>query len=92
VIALAAVAVAARLVVFQQAGSLPVADFASNALPKIRELATARGVTLDLRDVKAGAPAEVHATPLLVYQDASGRSVFAGGTPTRIASRSSCER
>jgi polyisoprenoid-binding protein YceI len=76
--ALAAVAVAARLVVFQQDGSLPAVDFASKALPKLRELATARGVTLDLRDVKAGAPAEVHASPLLVYQDAGGRSVFRG--------------
>jgi polyisoprenoid-binding protein YceI len=77
-IALAALATAARLVVFQQGGSLAATDFESKVLPKLRELTTARGITLDLRDARAGAPEEVHATPLLAYQDAYGRSIFRG--------------
>lgn len=77
-IALAALTTAARLVVFQQDGSLVAKDFESKVLPKLRELTTARGITLDARDARAGAPAEIHATPLLVYQDANGRSIFRG--------------
>lgn len=77
-IALAALAAAARLVVFQQSGSLAARDLEAGVLPKLRELAAARGITLDLRDAKAGAPPEVHVTPLLVYQDANGRSIFRG--------------
>jgi hypothetical protein len=38
---------------------------------------------LDLRDAKAGAPAEVHTTPLLVYQDEAGRSIYRG-RPTEL--------
>jgi polyisoprenoid-binding protein YceI len=67
-----------RLVVFTQAGSIAATDFEANALPKVRALATARGITVDVRDVAAGAPAEVHVTPLIVYQDEQGRSIFKG--------------
>lgn len=77
-IALAALAAAARLVVFQQDGSLAAKDFAATSLPRLHELAAARGVALEVRDPRAGAPAEVHATPLIVYQDGSGRSIFRG--------------
>lgn len=77
-IVLASLVTAAHLVVFQQDGSLASRDFATKALPRLRELAAARGITLDLRDARAGVPDEVHATPLLVYQDASGRSIFSG--------------
>jgi len=69
---------AAHLVVFQQDGTLASRDFTTKALPRLRELAAGRGITLDLRDARAGAPDEVHATPLLVYQDAFGRSIFRG--------------
>ena len=77
-IAIASLVAAAHLVVFQQDGSLAGYEFATKALPQIRELAKSRGVTLDIRDAKAGAPEEVHTTPLLVYQDAQGRSIFRG--------------
>jgi polyisoprenoid-binding protein YceI len=77
-IVLASVVTAAHLVVFQQGGSQVSRDFTTRALPRLRELAAARGITLDLRDARAGAPEEVHTTPLLVYQDASGRSIFRG--------------
>jgi polyisoprenoid-binding protein YceI len=78
VIVLASLVAAAHLVVFRQDGSLADRDFATKSLPRLRELAAARDITLDLRDARAGAPGEVHATPLLVYQDASGRSIFRG--------------
>ena len=67
-----------RIVVFTQAGSLAARDFETNVLPKIRALAASRGLAVDVRDASKGAPAEVHLTPLIVYQDASGRSVFRG--------------
>jgi len=77
-IAVAALLVAAQLVVFQQEGSLAAYDFTTKALPQLRELAKARGLSLELKDAKAGAPEDVHTTPLLVYQDAAGRSIFRG--------------
>ena len=77
-IALAPLLVAGHLVVFQQHGSLAGNDFAAKSLPRLRELAAARGIALDLRDAGAGAPGEVHTTPLVAYQDALGRSIFRG--------------
>ena len=77
-IAVASLLVAAQLVVFQQEGSVAAYDFTTKALPQLRELAKARGITLVLKDAKAGAPEDVHTTPLLVYQDAAGRSIFRG--------------
>jgi polyisoprenoid-binding protein YceI len=78
VIALASALVAGRLIVFQQDGAPAAKDFAATALPRIRALAASRGIALDVRDVKAGTPAEVHTSPLIVYQDAEGRSIFRG--------------
>ncbi|MEL7061171.1 MAG: YceI family protein [Acidobacteriota bacterium] len=48
------------------------------ALPSWRQAAAA--LDLPLREVQAaqGAPAEVHLAPLLIYQDARGRSIFQG--------------
>ena len=77
-IAIASLVAAAHLVVFQQEGSLAEYDFATKALPQIRELARSRGLVLDLRDARAGCPAEVHTTPLLVFQDGEGRSIYRG--------------
>ena len=73
-----AAAVAARLIVFGQSGSLAAGEFDSKVLPKLREMAAARHITLDIRNATAGAPPEVHVTPLIVYQDADGRSIFRG--------------
>lgn len=82
-IALAAALAAAshgtgRIVVFRQPGSLAARDFDDKVLPRITALAAARGLTVDVEDAAAGAPAEIHVTPLLVYQDGSGRSIFRG--------------
>ena len=77
-IAIGALLVAAQLVVFQQEGSPADYDFTTKALPQLRELAKTRGIALELKDAKKGAPEDVHTTPLLVYQDASGRSIFRG--------------
>ncbi len=77
-IAIASLVIAAQLVVFQQEGSLAAYDFTTKALPQLRALAKARGIALELKDAKVGAPEDVHTTPLLVYQDAAGRSIFRG--------------
>jgi hypothetical protein len=69
---------AGRIVVFEQTGSAAARDFDARTLPQLRALATERGVALEVRDAASGAPAEVHVTPLLVYQDAQGRSLFRG--------------
>lgn len=74
----AAPAADARIVAFTQRGSLAARDFEEKTLPRLRALAAARGIPLEVRDAAAGAPAEVHLTPLLVYQDAQGRSIFRG--------------
>ena len=67
-----------RIIVFEQAGSIAARDFAEKSLPRIRALARERGLAMDVRDASTAAPAEVHLTPLLVYQDAQGRSIFRG--------------
>ena len=77
-IVLATLLAASRLVVFQQPGSLAARDFQTNTLPRLTEIATRRGITVDVRDAAGGAPADVHLTPLIVYQDAQGRSIYHG--------------
>ena len=77
-ILLATLLAASRLVVFQQSGSLAARDFQANTLPRLTEIATRRGIKVDLRDAAAGAPADVHLTPLIVYQDSQGRSIYRG--------------
>jgi len=77
-IALAALVAAAHVVVFRQDGSLAERDFEAKALPRLRELAAGRGIAVELRDAKLGAPAEIHTTPSIVYQDAQGRSIYRG--------------
>ena len=76
--ALAAGPVSGKIVVFTQDGSLAARDFESTTLPRLRALAEARGLALEVKPASAGAPADVHVTPLLVYQDAAGRSIFRG--------------
>jgi hypothetical protein len=82
-IALASLLAAAHAVVFRQEGSIASSDFAAKTLPRLRELAASRGIALDLRDVRAGAPGEVHATPLVVCQDSSGRCFCRGQSDSR---------
>ena len=76
--ALAASPPSGSIVVFTQDGSLAARDFESVTLPRLRALAEQRGLSLQIKSTSAGAPADVHVTPLLVYQDAAGRSIFKG--------------
>jgi len=76
--ALAASPASGKIVVFTQDGSLADRDFESTTLPRLRALAEERGLALEVRHAASGVPAEVHVTPLLVYQDAAGRSIFRG--------------
>ena len=72
-----------QLIVFVQPESSPVNDhFRQHALPEIRKLAAATGVSVHVVDTGQGAPAEVGLTPLIVYQNYRGRSVYQGRTTT----------
>ncbi len=68
-----------RLIVFVQPDSSEVSrSFAREYLPRIEEVARALGVPVRVVDARAGAPAEVRITPLIVYQNHRGRSIFQG--------------
>ncbi|MEM9556601.1 MAG: YceI family protein [Acidobacteriota bacterium] len=70
-----------ELLVFTQArsGSALSDSFDADHLPRLREAAETLGLPLRVIDVAdAGAPAAVHLTPLIVYQNARGRTVFEG--------------
>ncbi|MFQ5415385.1 MAG: YceI family protein [Phycisphaerae bacterium] len=68
-----------RLIVFVQPGVSDIARrFDADHLPKIRKLAQDMHITVDVRDVGRGAPADVAITPLLVFQNHRGRSVYQG--------------
>ena len=68
-----------RLIVFVQPERSPVArSFTEDILPMIRETAGQLGATVTIVDATRGAPAEVTITPLLVYQNHRGRSVYQG--------------
>ena len=71
---------AGELVIFvQSSGSALEERFASVELPAIREVAARAGVAVRVVDVgQEGAPGEVSITPLLVYQNYLGRSIFQG--------------
>jgi len=76
--AITAAPASGKIVVFTEDGSLAARDFQTITLPRLRALAEQRGLSLEVRQAAAGSPAEVHVTPLLVYQDAAGRSIFRG--------------
>jgi polyisoprenoid-binding protein YceI len=83
----AAGAAPGELVVFVRGGAGPVAEsFERDGLPMVRRVAGEQSVTVRVVDVADGAPADVAITPLLVYQDAGGRSVYEGRstTPDRL--------
>lgn len=72
-----------QLIVFVQPNSSSVDDvFRQRSLPKIRKLADAMGVSVHVVDARNGAPTEVALTPLIVYQNYRGRSVYQGRTTT----------
>lgn len=52
--------------------------FEAEHLPSIRKVAQALGIPVRVVDTSGGAPKEVAITPLLVFQDHRGRSVYQG--------------
>ena len=72
-----------QLIVFVQSGKSDVGrQFQANQLPEIRRLVEKMNVTVSVREAGAGAPEEVGITPLLVYQNFRGRSIYQGRTTT----------
>ena len=72
-----------QVIVFTQPGKSPVDDmFQERYLPEIIDLAESMGVGVQVVEVHKGAPAEVTITPLIVYQNYRGRSIYQGRTTT----------
>jgi hypothetical protein len=72
-----------QLIVFVQPGASAVdKTFQEQLLPQIRELANSMGVPIHVVEADKGAPAEIAITPLIVYQNHRGRSVYQGRTTT----------
>lgn len=72
-----------QLLVFVQSGDRPVDSFfQSQRLPQVRQLAGAMGVPLHVVRIGKAAPPEVALTPLIVFQNNMGRSVYQGRTNT----------
>ncbi len=68
-----------ELIVFvQPTGSAVAKDFDENVLPRVRELAASMDVAVKVVDASKGAPEVVRLTPLMVYQNHRGRSVYLG--------------
>ena len=69
----------AQLIVFVQPGASEVVnDFETKHLPAIRKIANEIGVEFRIVDVREGAPEEITVTPIIVYQNSLGRSVYVG--------------
>ena len=76
-----------QLIVFLQPDISPVAkSFQQRQLPQIRNLAQTMGADVVVVDARKGSPATVKITPLMVYQNHRGRSIYQGrtSTPSRI--------
>jgi polyisoprenoid-binding protein YceI len=72
-----------QLIIFVQPEISPVDDiFRQRSLPEIRRLADKMGVSVHVVDARKGSPAEIALTPLIVYQNHRGRSVYQGRTTT----------
>lgn len=72
-----------QLIVFMQPGLSEVDKaFREDHLPLIRKMAQEMGVSLHEIDARKGSPAEVALTPLIVYQNHRGRSIYQGRTTT----------
>ncbi len=70
---------AGELIVFVRPGTSEVAQsFQSSHLPQIGAVAATLDVPVRVLDVRRGVPAEVGITPLLVYQNHRGRSIYQG--------------
>ncbi len=72
-----------QLIIFVQPEISSVDDiFLERSLPEIRRLADKMGVSVHVVDARKGSPAEIALTPLIVYQNHRGRSVYQGRTTT----------
>ena len=72
-----------QLIVFVQPGASAVdTTFQNERLPEVRKLADSMGVSVHVVDARTAAPGEVALTPLLVYQNLRGRSVYQGRSTT----------
>jgi len=68
-----------QLIVFTQPQSSDLArKFHADQLPAIRKLAPEMNVPLKVIDTGNGAPAEIKITPLIVFQNYRGRSIYQG--------------
>lgn len=72
-----------QLLVFVQNSDSPVdSEFKAQHLPNIQKLADDMDVSLYLIDTRKGSPTKVAVTPLIVYQNHRGRSIYQGRTNT----------
>lgn len=72
-----------QLMVFVQPGVSAVDRvFRNSQLPEVRATAEAMGVPVHVVDARKGAPHEVAITPLIVFQNHRGRSIYQGRTTT----------
>ena len=79
----AAQASAEQLIVFVQTNASAVdAAFQTEILPKLREMTKDMGIPITVREATDGVPKEVAITPLIVFQNARGRSIYQGRTTT----------
>ena len=74
---------AEQFIVFVQPNVSPAAQaFRQHHLPQIRKLAQTLGVDIQVVDARKGSPSTVGITPLMVYQNHRGRSIYQGRTTT----------
>ena len=72
-----------QLIVFVQPDVSPVSkSFRQRRLPLIEKLAQTLGLDLRVVDAGKGSPSAVGVTPLIVYQNHRGRSIYQGRTTT----------
>jgi polyisoprenoid-binding protein YceI len=72
-----------QLIVFTQPDVSAVEkSFRENHLPQIRKIAQEMGVSVHEVDARQGSPGQVAITPLIVYQNHRGRSIYQGRTTT----------
>jgi len=72
-----------QLIVFTQPDISAVdQSFRKTHLPQIREIAREMGISVHEVDARRGSPEQVGITPLIVYQNHRGRSIYQGRTTT----------
>ncbi len=66
------------LIALQKERSSLELSFERDHLPAIRDAASELGVNLKIVDLEASAPESVHLTPLIIFQNHRGRSIYQG--------------